>query len=80
METIAYFGAPEGKKIDQKQFGAMVRQMVKAGFLKIYGYTSDKEGIRHAMLDESNLTGADARYFLVSCTSFVNYLKSLMAS
>jgi len=65
------------KEIDKK---GVLHPALKAGFLKIYGYTSDKEGIRHAMLDESNLTGADARYFLVSCTSFVNYLKSLMAS
>jgi len=49
---------------------------LKEGFLKLYGYTSDEQGIRHAMLDEPNLTAADARYFLVSCSSFVNYLKS----
>ena len=49
---------------------------LKDGFLKLYGYTSDEQGIRHAMLDEPNLTAADARYFLVSCSSFVNYLKS----
>ena len=47
---------------------------LKEGFLKLYGYTSDEQGIRHAMLDEPNLTAADARYFLVSCSSFVNYL------
>ena len=29
-----------------------------------------------AMLDEPNITAADARYFLVSCSSFTNYLKS----
>ncbi len=49
---------------------------LKEGFLKLYGYTSDEQGIRHAMLDEPNLTAADARYFLVSCSSFVNYLKT----
>ena len=49
---------------------------LKDGFLKIYGYTSDEGGIRHAMLEEPNLSTADARYFLLSCTSFVNYLKS----
>ncbi|MDZ7787035.1 MAG: hypothetical protein U5K73_02525 [Halofilum sp. (in: g-proteobacteria)] len=30
--------------------------------------------IRHAMLEESNITQADAKYFLVTCASFVNYL------
>ena len=49
---------------------------LKEGFLKLYGYTSNEQGIRHAMLDEPNLTAADARYFLVSCSSFVNYLKA----
>lgn len=49
---------------------------LKDGFMKLYGYTSDEGGIRHAMLDEPNLTPADARYFLLSCTSFVNYLKA----
>ena len=33
---------------------------LKAGFSKLYGYTSDEGGIRHAMLEESNLTKADA--------------------
>ena len=36
----------------------------------------DSNGIRHAMLEEPELTPADARYFLLSCTSFVNYLKA----
>jgi AbiJ N-terminal domain 4 len=49
---------------------------LSGGFSKLYGYTSDASGIRHAMLDEPNLTQADAKYFLLSCTSFVNYLKA----
>jgi hypothetical protein len=51
---------------------------LKEGFSKLYGYTSDEGGIRHAMLDEPEITVADAKYFLLSCTSFVNYLKSLL--
>ena len=42
----------------------------------LYGYTNDADGIRHAMLEQPNLTAADAKYFLISCTAFVNYLKS----
>ena len=49
---------------------------LKAGFSGLYGYTNDAHGIRHAMMDEPDLTAADAKYFLLSCTSFVNYLKS----
>lgn len=51
---------------------------LRDGFLKLYGYTSDEQGIRHAMLDEPKLSSADAKYFLLSCTSFVNYLKAQM--
>jgi AbiJ N-terminal domain 4 len=46
--------------------------MVKA-FASLYGYTSDANGIRHALLEESNLTKADARFMLVICSAFVNY-------
>lgn len=52
---------------------------LKDGFSKLYGYTNDESGIRHAMLDEPTLTQQDAKYFLLSCTSFVNYLKSALA-
>jgi hypothetical protein len=44
------------------------------GYSKLYGWTSDGDGIRHGMMDEPNLTIADARYMLVSCSAFSNYL------
>lgn len=53
-----------------------IHPALKEGFLKLYGYTSDEQGIRHAMLDEPKVTQADARFMLLSCTSFVNYLKA----
>lgn len=53
-----------------------IHRALKDGFLKLYGYTSDEQGIRHAMMNEPNITQADARYMLLSCTSFANYLKS----
>ncbi|MGJ4804117.1 AbiJ-NTD4 domain-containing protein [Luteimonas sp. SDU82] len=40
----------------------------------LYGYTSDSGGIRHALLDESNLDFIDAKFMLVACSAFVNYL------
>lgn len=66
----------EALKVLEKK--GTIHPALKDGFLKLYGYTSDKEGIRHAMLDESNVTQADARFMLLSCTSFVNYLKAQM--
>jgi hypothetical protein len=46
---------------------------LKSAFSSLYGYTNDAEGIRHALLEESNLTKADARFMLVCCSAFVNY-------
>jgi uncharacterized protein with PIN domain len=48
---------------------------LEQGFGKLYGYASDRDGIRHALNDmEHGLTADDARYFLVSCSAFINYL------
>lgn len=47
---------------------------LKSAFSNLYGYTSDADGIRHAMLEEPNLTFADAKFMLVACSAFVNYI------
>lgn len=47
---------------------------LKSAYSSLYGYTNDSDGIRHALTDKSNLTQADAKFFLLVCTSFVNYL------
>lgn len=47
---------------------------LKEGFIKIYGYTSDADGIRHCMVNESRCDFEDAKYMLVSCSAFINYL------
>jgi hypothetical protein len=53
-----------------------VHKALESGFGAIYGYTSDADGIRHALLEESSIDVDDARFFLVSCSAFVNYLIS----
>jgi hypothetical protein len=58
--------------------GGKLHVALKKGFSSLYGYTSDEGGIRHSMLEEPNIDANDARFFLLSCTSFVNYLKSKM--
>ena len=47
---------------------------LEGGFKQIYGYTNDSSGIRHALMDESNCDFDDAKYMLVSCSAFINYL------
>ena len=68
-----------GDALKEIQKQGLLHKALKDGFTKLYGYTSDSDGIRHAMMDEPKLTQADARYFLLSCTSFVNYLKAQIA-
>ena len=56
-------------------------QALHGGWKKLYGYTSDEGGIRHALIgDQDPGLGIDeARYFLLSCTSFTNYLKTKLS-
>jgi hypothetical protein len=48
----------------------------KDALIKLYGYTSDAGGIRHALIDVNVIKQEEALYFLVSCSAFVNYLNS----
>ena len=60
-------------KILEKKNG--LKGQLKSGFEKLYNYTNDKGGIRHAEgLFESNVTFEEAKFMLVSCCAFVNYL------
>ena len=47
-------------------------------FEKLYGYTSDAGGIRHALMDEDDLTFEDAKFMLVACSAFVNFVGSTL--
>ncbi len=47
---------------------------LKSAFNSLYGYTSDAEGIRHGTLGKSGLDVADAKFMLIACSAFINYL------
>jgi len=61
-------------EIESKRKVRLHRALTTA-FIKLYGWTSDAEGIRHSLMDEPNLGFEDAQFMLVSCSAFVNYLK-----
>jgi hypothetical protein len=63
-----------GQTLKLVDMAADLHPALKEGFNKLYGYTSDADGIRHAMMEESNLDQEDAKFMLVSCSAFVNYL------
>lgn len=47
---------------------------LEKAFSALYGYTNDADGIRHALMEQSNLTSAAARFMLISCSAFINYV------
>jgi len=60
--------------LDKMKGKMKLHQALVAGFKSIYGYTSDDDGIRHAIMGIPNCDIEDARFMLVSCSAFVNYL------
>ncbi len=46
---------------------------LKKAFSSLYGYTNDSDGIRHALMENSELTKADARFMLICCSAFINF-------
>ena len=57
-----------------KDNGVYIHSAMEKAFSSLYGYTSDENGIRHGGIDFANAPVEDAKYMLVSCSAFVNYL------
>lgn len=60
--------------------GVTIHKAQQDAFSKLYGYTSNADGIRHALLDEEKLTYEDAQFMLVTCSAFVNYLIAIASA
>lgn len=55
--------------------GINIHSALKEAFNSMFGYTSDAKGIRHAgNLGGSSATFEEAKFMLVSCCAFINYL------
>lgn len=63
-----------GKTIKKLRTIIPIHGALEQGFIKLYGWTSDSDGIRHAMMEDDNLDQEDALFMLVSCSAFINYL------
>lgn len=52
---------------------------LKSALNQLFGFTSSHGSIRHASIsfEDSPISKNDAQFFLVSCSAFVNYIKSM---
>ena len=64
-----------GKTIKKlKDAGMHIHQAMENAFTSLYGYTSDEDGIRHGSIDFVEAPSEDAKFMLITCSAFVNYL------
>lgn len=64
-----------GKTVKKlKESGVHIHSAMEKAFDSLYGYTSDENGIRHGGIDFTNAPAEDAKYMLISCSAFINYL------
>lgn len=63
-----------GKAMRLLEREAPVHGAFAAALRSLYGYTSDADGIRHALIEAPNLDAPTAKFMLVVCSAFVVYL------
>lgn len=81
VESVAAFavGADKGtlgqliKKLEDE---IQLHPALRTAFSSLYGYTSDEGGIRHALMESENVRFEDAKFFLVVCSAFVNFVEA----
>jgi len=71
-----YFVTELNEILKQEASGYRLIEGTVTAFDKLYGYTSDADGIRHALLEEVTLDFDDAKFMLVACSAFVNYIRA----
>ncbi len=79
VESVARTLAPSGKlseALAKLEKSAAIHGSLKSGFLSIYGYTSNEQGIRHPLLEDSQarVDEADALFMIGACAAFVSYM------
>lgn len=71
-------------KEDKGTLGQLIKKLeehfelhpaLKSAFGSMYGYTSDEGGIRHALTDKKEIDFEDAKFMLVVCSAFINYVE-----
>ena len=80
VESVARLLAPDantlGPALAELERGGRLHPALKEAFNRLYGYTSDEEGIRHPLIENSTSpVGQDEAVFMLgACASFASYL------
>lgn len=80
VEAIARKLSPDAKTLSpalaELESRGHLHGSLKSAFSKLYGYSNDEEGVRHALVfnDEAKVDEADALFMLGACASFISYL------
>nr|WP_133864599.1 hypothetical protein [Azorhizobium sp. AG788] len=80
VESIALRLAPDtatlGAALSEIEKKGHIHPGLKSAFSKLYGYSSDEKGVRHALVfdDQAQVDEADALFMMGACASFVSYL------
>lgn len=80
VESVALRLAPEagtlGAALAVVERQGNLHGGLKSAFAKLYGFTSDSEGVRHALVfgNEASVDETDALFMIGACASFVSYL------
>lgn len=69
-----------GQLIKKLEVDIALHPALRTAFSSLYGYTNDEGGIRHAILESKTIGFEDAKFFLVVCSAFVNYVETKVAS
>ena len=82
VESVARVLDPKASKTltpalnSLEKAGVLKHRALKEAFAKLYGYTSDEQGIRHALLDQNaaDVGLEEALFMFGACASFAAYL------
>lgn len=76
--AVNVVGASDGNGVagalDELSKKVPIHGAFKAALKQLYGYTSDSDGVRHAIMDEPSVDFDDAKFMLVACSAFVSFL------
>lgn len=67
-------GGGVAKAIETLASKVEIHPALRGALKQLYGYTSDEAGIRHAILEQASIGFAEAKFMLVVCAAFVNFI------